>query len=274
MAADLVSECFVPNGGGGGIGSSRAFGGQEIIEFGFVIGTFPGKEIEDIERQGGDLGSGHHVDLGFHSLGAKVELTGGRFLAVLFHVITGAIVEGAAGADCGAHGFFAHAGAIVTHVALHHEIELGLHLGDTKRTGQHAVGAGHAARLGRGVDLAFVVLLDGICGADLGAGGILAVHADNGGGLDASGAVDVLKMNHGMTTMRLAFRAGLHTGLAANAARRVEKELHLLRVRRILGEILNHGVLGLRDGGVDFFHATGADLELWYFGDRVKCSIG
>ena len=52
------------------------------------------------------------------------------------------------------------------------------HLRDAERAGQHAVRAGDAARLERRLHDAVLGLLDGVGRADLGAGGVVAVHAD------------------------------------------------------------------------------------------------
>src|ERR1043165_4165380 len=50
-------------------------------------------------------------------------------------------------ADGGAHGLLANTGAVVAHVAFHHELLVFVNFGNTERTGQHAVAAGNAARL-------------------------------------------------------------------------------------------------------------------------------
>src|SRR5690606_23514181 len=126
--------------------------------------------------------------------------------------------EGLAGADGGAHGLEADRGAVVAHVAFHHHLELGVHLGDAEGAGEHAVAAGDAAGLAGGLDDAVARALDSVGGADLGAGGRVAVHADDGDGLDGAGAVHVLQLDHGVAAVGIALRAGLDTGLAADAA--------------------------------------------------------
>src|SRR6185369_5955727 len=130
----------------------------------------------------------------------------------------------AAGTNRGAHRLFADAGAVVAHVALHHQIELDLHLRHAKGTGEDAVRARDTTRFGGAVHHAAVVLLDGVGGTDPGARRIFAVHANDRRGLHARGPVHVVEVNHRMPAMRPAFAARLHTRLAADAARGVDEE--------------------------------------------------
>ena len=55
------------------------------------------------------------------------------------------------------------------------------------------------------------------------------MHADDGCGLYSGWAIDVFKMNHGVSAVRVAFRAGLDTGLAADASGLIDEEVVFIR---------------------------------------------
>src|SRR5690606_25485216 len=133
--------------------------------------------------------------------------------------------QGLAGADAGAHGLEADRGAVIAHVALHHQVHARVHLGHAKGTGQDTVVARDAAGLARGLHHAVAHALDRVRGADLGASGRIAVHTDHGHGLGRQRTVDKIKLDHRIALVGVAFGAGLNTRLAADAATRVHKEL-------------------------------------------------
>ena len=155
----------------------------------------------------------------------ELELIDRRFHAHALDVFGAAIVERLAWTDRGAHRLLSDARSVEAHVALHHLVDFRNVVRYAKRACQHAVRASDAARLEGAVNDAVFGLLDRIRRTDSCARRILAVHADDGRGLRAGGAVDELEVNHGAATMRVAFHAGLHAGLAADAARRIDEEL-------------------------------------------------
>ena len=57
--------------------------------------------------------------------------------------------------------------------------------------------------------------------------GIFAMHADLRSGLHAVGALNRLQVNHADAAMGVALGAGLHAGLASDAARVIDEESHL-----------------------------------------------
>ena len=130
-----------------------------------------------------------------------------------------------AGADRGAHGPLADRGAVVAHVALHHLLVVpapasGMPNGQASTQFEQAMQRGFERRLHDAV----LALLDGVGGADLRAGGVVAVHADVGRGGDGLRAVDEVEVDHRDAAMGVALLAGLEAGLAADAARRVDVE--------------------------------------------------
>ena len=86
--------------------------------------------------------------------------------------------------------------------------------------GQASTQLPHAMQRGLRADLhdAVAGALDRVGRADLGAGRLLAVHADDRHGLHALRAVDVFEVNHRLAAMRVALGARLHARLAADAA--------------------------------------------------------
>jgi hypothetical protein len=138
--------------------------------------------------------------------------------------------ERLARADRRAHRPLADARPVVAHVALHHDFPVLVELGDAERTGDDAVAAGDAPRPARRLDDAVAGALDGVGRADLGAGRLLAVHADDRDGLDALGAADELEVDHRLAAMRVALRAGVEAGLAADAAAGIDEEMERVRL--------------------------------------------
>src|SRR4029078_11006235 len=91
----------------------------------------------------------------------------------------------------GAHRLLADARAVVTHIALHHDLAVLVDLRHTERTGPDAVSAGDASWLARRLHDAVTGALDGVGRTDFGARRLVAVHADHGYGLHALRAVAV-----------------------------------------------------------------------------------
>ncbi len=73
------------------------------------------------------------------------------------------------------------------------------------------------------------ILLDGIGGANHGASGILAVHANYRRGLYARAAINVIEVDHRYAAVRVAFSTRCHAGLAANATRGIDKKLQIIK---------------------------------------------
>ena len=88
-----------------------------------------------------------------------------------------------------------------------------------------AVGTGNATRGIGGVDDAKLVLGDGIGRADFGTDRVLAMHAKLHRGLRAEEAVDVIDLDHRFVAVGFTLGAGHLTGVAADAALRIEEEL-------------------------------------------------
>src|SRR6185369_12960240 len=125
----------------------------------------------------------------------------------------------------------ADARTVVTHVALHHDLAIFVELGDTKRTRDHAVAACDASRLARRLHDAVAGPFNRVRRAHLGTRRLFTVHADDRDSLHALSPADILEMNHRLAAMGVAFRARLHTGLAADAAIRVDEEVQIVRFR-------------------------------------------
>ena len=83
------------------------------------------------------------MDLRGQSLPSELKLIDGpRSRPEALDLFCGTEEKRLTGANRGAHRFLSFAGSVVTHVALHHQLEFGLHLGNAEWTGQHAVAAG------------------------------------------------------------------------------------------------------------------------------------
>src|SRR5690606_34614808 len=98
-----------------------------------------------------------------------------------------------------------------------------------ERAGEDAVVAGDAARLAGRLHDPVLGALDGIRRTDLGAGGLIAVHADDRYRLGGLRAVDEVELNYRHSLVGVALRAGLDAGVAADAAGRVDVELVVSR---------------------------------------------
>ena len=111
--------------------------------------------------------------------------------------------------------------------------------------------------------------LDGVGRTHLRAGRLLAVHADDGHGLDASRALHVLEMNHRLASMRVAFGARLHARLTADAAVGIDEEVEVVR----FGHGASRYCCGSRTEAyagrpVRLAHTAAAHLVLRYLADR------
>jgi hypothetical protein len=148
-----------------------------------------------------------------------------------------AIVKRSAWANRRAPGTFAEGGAVITHVALHHQFKTDVHLRNAKGTGQNAIVAGNAAGFAGRLHHAIRIALDRIGRTYLGASGRIAVHADHGNGLWREGAIDVFEMNHRVPLVRIAFAACLDARLASNAAIGIDK--------KVLRTGMSHGITPL-----------------------------
>ena len=168
----------------------------------------------------------HDVHLGRASSASPKwkPLTGGRAAAAR-HLLARAEDQRLARADGGAHRLVPDRGAVVTHVALHHQAQARVSSW-ARRTGRRARScctrcSAACARSGRRRPRS----LDGVGRADLGAGRRVAVHAHHRHGLRRRGAVDVVEVDHRVPLVRVALGAGLHARLAADAAGGIDEEL-------------------------------------------------
>src|SRR5678816_2544280 len=160
----------------------------------------------------------HHVHLRGDCLMPETEgVDRRRKRPQLFDLLARAEEERLARAHGGAHRLLADARPVVTHVALHHDLAVFVHLGHAERARHDAVAARDAARLACRLHHAVGGALDGVRRTDLGARRLLAVHADDGDRLHAFRAVDVFEVDHRLAAMRVALRARLHAGLAPDA---------------------------------------------------------
>jgi hypothetical protein len=74
------------------------------------------------------------------------------------------------------------------------------------------------------VDDSIFALFDGICWTDLSTGRLVAMPAYVRGGADALFPLDKVEVDHRLSSVCIAFLAGLQAGAAANAARRIDIE--------------------------------------------------
>src|SRR5262249_40640817 len=82
-----------------------------------------------------------------HGLSPELPFPNGHSLARPLNVFPSSEGERSRRTDGRAHGALADTGAVITHVTLHHLVDFSFVFGDSKRTGQNAVGAADAARL-------------------------------------------------------------------------------------------------------------------------------
>src|SRR4029453_15440009 len=117
-------------------------------------------------------------------------------------------------------------GAVIAEVALVLEHLGHIQLRHPEWAGVDAVAAADAALLGRLLDHPVGGDQDGVGRADLGAGGHrgLAMHAHRGYGRGRPAGVDVVEVDHGLAAVRVAFAAGGHARLAADAAAGVNEQ--------------------------------------------------
>ena len=140
--------------------------------------------VHNIESDSLSFGWGHHVNLGRDLLAAEIENI--RWLLAATGDLLGPDVRQClARTDRRAHRPLADGSAVIAHVALHHLLLGNHHLRNAEGAGQHAVVAGDAARLERGVDDSILALLDGIRWTDLRASRLVTVPAHVRGRADA-----------------------------------------------------------------------------------------
>jgi hypothetical protein len=210
---------LVPSRNIGDIDGSSASQGEWIFPKCFRRQKIGHIKTESLLRRGR-----HDVHFGFHTLPPELKFVHGFLPADFFYVITRSEIQRAAWTNGRAHWLLANAGAVVTHVALHHQIILRLHFWNTKRASQNTVRAGDASGFCGAVDHASIILLDRVSWTNFCASGILAVHANDGCRLYSAATMHVVQVNHRLSAMGVAFATRLHTGLAANAARLVDEK--------------------------------------------------
>jgi hypothetical protein len=160
--------------------------------------------------------------------------------------------------------FLADARSVVAHVALHHDLAIFVELRDAERTGDHTVAARNASWLPRRLHDAVTGSLDGIGRTYSGARRLFAVHAHDRYRLHAFRPADVLEVNHRFTSVRVAFGARLHAGLAADAPVRIYEEMQIVGLGHGADPsyccgFQHRGILRWRGG---FAEATATDLVL------------
>src|SRR6185369_668650 len=170
----------------------------------------------------------HHMDLRCYDLLAELELIDrGRARSHLFDLLASAVEQRLARADRRAHRALARRRAVITHVALHHQLEFGLHLWHAERTSQHAVVAGDAPRLASGLHYAIIGALDCVGRTHFSAGRRVTMHANNRRSLHRMRAIEIFQVNHRVALMRVAFAARLRARLTPDASSRVDEKLHV-----------------------------------------------
>ena len=93
------------------------------------------------------------------------------------------------------------------------------------------------------------------------------MHADNGGGLDGIGPLNLLQVNHGDSRVGVTFCAGLDTGIAPNASAWIDIELpftHPTSVARLPCARYDgrHNSAYSLDQAIDIFHENVLCLSL------------
>src|SRR5215475_1390459 len=167
----------------------------------------------------------HYVHFRLDDLSAELEgVERARLRPQPLDLISRAEKQCLAGTHRGAHRLFAHRGAVVTHVALHHQVHGGVHLRHTEGAGEHAVVTSDAARLTGGLHDPVFHTFDRIGRADLRAGGRFAMHAYHRHGLRRVGLIDVIQLDHRIALVRVAFGTCLHTPVATDAATRIDEK--------------------------------------------------
>ena len=104
----------------------------------------------NVRRPNGDVSRHHHLHLCRNGLRAELKpIDRLRLRPQLLNLLARPEEERLAGADRRAHRFLADAGAVVAHVALHHDLPVLEDLRHAERAGHDAVAAGDAPRLPR-----------------------------------------------------------------------------------------------------------------------------
>src|SRR6266568_3153067 len=87
----------------------------------------------------------HNVDLRLHFLCSELPTVDGNALASSLDFFHGGVCQCTRGADRRAHGLFADATAVVTHVAFHHLIDAAHVFRYAEGTGKNAIGTADAS---------------------------------------------------------------------------------------------------------------------------------
>src|SRR5262249_48030880 len=139
------------------------------------------------------VGRDHHENARRNRLPSELEPVHRRRQgAELFKLFAGAEIQRLTRTDRGAHRLPAHTRPVVAHVALHHDLAIFVDLRNAERAGQDAIPAGDAARLARRLDDTVTGPLDRVGRTHFRTGRLFTMHADDGHGLRAAGAVDEL----------------------------------------------------------------------------------
>ncbi len=169
----------------------------------------------------------HHLNFGPNDLRTKNKRVARNRVSLPLDLGAGTVGQCATWAHGCAHRLFPCRSPVVTHVALHHLVEIHQVARYSEWTGQDTVRTSDATRLECRLDNAISSLLDCVRGTNLGAGRLFAMHAHYRNCLWGLCPIHIFQMNHGNAAMSLAFGAGVVARLAADAARRVNKEFHL-----------------------------------------------
>src|SRR5262249_9792780 len=116
-----------------------------------------------------------HQDIhpGLYNFSSELPFTDGDSLAGTLDLLTRGKAQRSGRAYGCAHGTLADAGAVVTHVALHHLVDFGLIFGNAERAGEDAIHAADTPGLERALHHSVRSFLDGIRGTNLGADGFV-----------------------------------------------------------------------------------------------------
>ena len=180
-----------------------------------------------------------HVDLRIDRLLAELELVDWlRVRTQFLKLFPSAEEQALTRADGRAHRLESLGCAVVTHIALHHQLDTrDFDFRYAERTRESTVIAADATFLFSRLNNAVRCFLDRICRTNFGARRTITVHANHGSCLRRVRSIDVLKVNHRRAFVRIAFRARLHAGFTADAAIGIDEEFELGRNRHDDGSV-------------------------------------
>jgi len=181
-------------------------------------------ELDQSNMNGLGRAREHYVDFGSNGFIAEAPFVDWNSLSGPFYLFKGGEGESLRGTDGGAHRPLAARSAVIAHVALHHLIELGVILGDSKRASQYAVRASDAPGFEGALHNTVLGLFYRIRWADASANRIMAMHADLGRGLNTVDSLHCFEVYHRPAPMSVAFLAGLDAGFAPDAAGIIDEE--------------------------------------------------